>query len=347
MSGPLDQVRRTGATPLISIVVPVYNGEKDIERSLFALLSASAPGAEVIVVDDASSDNSASFATRAGVKLIRLSRNSGAAAARNMGASRAVGEILFFVDADVVVAPDAVKRVLETFRQQPDLAAVFGSYDSEPRAKSLASQYRNLLHHYIHQTGNQEAFTFWAGCGAIRKAAFDAVGGFDEAETWRCIEDIELGYRLRGAGYRILLDKNLQCTHLKRWTIGSMVRTDVRYRAIPWARLILRGSAAPNDLNIRSDQRASVILAGIAAVSVAVSFFLSPFLFLAVASLLAVAFINRRFYRFLARHRGLGFAAACFPLHLLYFFCSGAGFFYVWVGAVVGSRSRLGIARGR
>ena len=58
----------------------------------------------------------------------------------------------------------------------------------------MVSQYRNLLHHFVHQHGHAEASTFWAGCGAIRRAAFDAVGGFDAARFPRpSIEDIELG----------------------------------------------------------------------------------------------------------------------------------------------------------
>ena len=84
----------------------------------------------------------------------------------------------------------------------------------------MVSQYRNLLHHFVHQEGNPEASTFWAGCGAVRRAAFDAVAGYDEARFRRpSIEDIELGYRLRRAGYRIRLDRDLQCTHLKRWRL--------------------------------------------------------------------------------------------------------------------------------
>ena len=95
------------------------------------------------------------------------------------------------------------------------------------------SQYRNLLHHYVHQRGQIEASTFWGACGAIRRSVFEEVGGFDEERYPRCIEDIELGYRLRRAGHRIVLDKNLQGTHLKKWTLWSVIRTDVCCRAMP------------------------------------------------------------------------------------------------------------------
>jgi GT2 family glycosyltransferase len=213
----------------ISVIVPAYNSAKELSRCLESIQSQSFSPVEVLVIDDGSTDDTAAVAARMGVNLLRLPENSGSATARNRGAAEAGGEILFFVDADVVLAPEAMSRVAQCFAKHADLAALFGSYDAKPAAQNLASQYRNLLHHYVHQVGNAEAFTFWTACGAIRKPVFEALGGFDEAKTWRPIEDIELGYRLRKAGHRILLDKDLQCTHLKRWTIRSLIWTDVVY----------------------------------------------------------------------------------------------------------------------
>ena len=61
--------------------------------------------------------------------------------------------------------------MLGILREEPGIAAVFGSYDDEPGAPNLVSQYRNLLHHFVHQTGRTEASTFWTGCGAVRRDA--------------------------------------------------------------------------------------------------------------------------------------------------------------------------------
>jgi len=110
----------------ISIIVPVYNNAKDINECLSAIKAACFPGCEVIVVDDASTDDSSSVAAREGVRVLRLNKNSGVSAARNYGASQAQGDILFFVDADIVVAPGSVNRIAKTFKEHPDLAAVFG-----------------------------------------------------------------------------------------------------------------------------------------------------------------------------------------------------------------------------
>jgi len=316
----------------ISIIVPAYNNPSDLRECLSALLPSSRPDSEIIVVDDGSTDDMASVAAGTGLRLLRLPENSGSSVARNHGARAARGDILLFVDADVVVAPGAVARVARTFAEYPEVAAVFGSYDTRPRAQGVVSQYRNLLHHYVHQEGNPEASTFWAGCGAIRRTVFEAVGGFDERMPGTSIEDIELGYRLRQAGYRIFLDKDLRCTHLKRWTLRSVIRTDLAARAVPWARLILERRTAPRDLNLTGEQRVSLALVGLAGPLLLLALYRYEFFALAAAALLAVLVLNGRLYRFFYRQRGLRFAVACVPLHFVYFLCSGLGFLYVWVG---------------
>jgi len=220
--------------------------------------------------------------------------------------------------------------VLAAFDGSRDVAAVFGSYDACPRAPGLVSQYRNLLHHFVHQHGDVAASTFWAGCGAVRRDVFVALGGFDERRFPRpSIEDIELGYRLRAAGCRILLDKNLQGTHLKRWTLRSVVRTDVTCRAIPWARLNLDRRASFTDLNLKASQRASGALVALAFACLLLAAVHQGFAGGAGAAAFGVVLINRDFFGFLRRRHGLAFAAACVPLHLLYFFYSGLSYAFV------------------
>jgi GT2 family glycosyltransferase len=317
----------------LSIIVPVYNNSRDLKDCLSAIKAASLPNTEIIVVDDASTDDTFPTASGLGVRTLQLATNSGVAAARNFGARHARGEILFFVDADVVIPLGTVKRVIEAFEGNPALTAVFGSYDAQPRAKETVSQYRNLLHHFVHQNGKSEASTFWAGCGAIRRSAFERVGGFDERRYRHpSIEDIELGYRLRQAGYRIRLDKSLQVTHLKKWTLGSIIRTDIARRAVPWARLILAGGEAPDDLNLKLGQRLSGLLVILACLLALLGLFWFELVALSALALIGVIALNRDLYKFFWKQRGLLFAAACVPLHLLYYLYSTMGFLYVWIG---------------
>jgi GT2 family glycosyltransferase len=213
---------------------------------------------EIIVVDDCSADETALIASRYSVRLIKLTHNLGPSAARNRGAEIACGQVLFFLDSDVVLAPGTLARA-EAAISIPDTGAVIGSYDDDPAARSVVSRFKNLAHHYFHQRSRREASTFWSGCGLIRSDVFVAAGGFDEDR--RHFEDIELGYRMVAQGIRIVLDPGLQVKHLKQWTLRSLLATDILSRAIPWTLLSLEGHRLPGDLNFSADQRIAAMVA--------------------------------------------------------------------------------------
>ena len=325
----------------LSVVVPAHDRVDQLRECLAAIaaatrpLGAAASRAEVIVVDDASTEDVRAVAEAAGARVLRLPANAGPAAARNLGARHARGAVLLFVDSDVVVRADTLARVAGTFADHPDVAALFGSYDDAPRAADLISQYRNLLHHYVHQRGEREASTFWAGCGAIRRAVFEEAGGFDARRYPRpSIEDIELGDRLRAAGHRIVLDPDLLVAHLKRWTLRSMVTTDLVHRAVPWARLIRERRRAPRDLNLGWPHRVSAALTVVAGVGLLVAPLHPGGLVVSAIAVAGVAAVNRDFFALLRRRRGLAAAAACLPLHLLHYACGVAG------GVVAGLSAR-------
>ena len=225
-------------TARISVIVPACNSTLHLPRCLDALARSEYLQFEVIVVDDCSTDDTASIGERYGARCLRTPQRMGPAGARNLGAQAAGGEILLFVDADVVVPPGTLRLVAEDFVRDPELAAVFGSYDDQPAWQSFISQYKNLMHHYVHQTSSELATTFWAGCGAMRKAVFEEFRGFD-AETYftPSIEDIALGLKLTQSGRRIKLDKRIEVKHLKRWTVQNLLRADILYRAIPWTQV--------------------------------------------------------------------------------------------------------------
>jgi GT2 family glycosyltransferase len=311
----------------LSVIVPVYNGGSQLERCLDALLASDFCDYEIIVVDDDSTDGSAAACRARGIEVFKMSARSGPAAARNHGVERARGNVILFIDADVVVRRDTLARVSERLDKQSGVAAVFGSYDDTPDAPNFFSQYKNLVHHFIHQQASAHAVTFWAGCGGVRREAFEAVGGFDESNYLRpSIEDIELGYRLLPAGFEIVLDKDIQVKHLKRWTFGSLIRTDIFNRALPWSRLILERGGMINDLNLRVSERVCVMLVGAAITLLLLSYF-SIFLFAGTVGSLGLVFVlNLPLYRFFRRHRGTGFAMRSFIVHILYYLYSGIVF---------------------
>ncbi|MBM3784757.1 MAG: glycosyltransferase [Acidobacteria bacterium] len=249
------------SAPTVSVIVPVYNGGFGFERCLEALRALTEPPHEIIVVDDGSTDGSRSAAGKFGARVLATKGRSGPAVARNLGAKAASGDVLFFIDADVCVHPDSVERVRSGFVVPDPPDAIIGSYDDDPGDRDFLSQYKNLMHCYVHQSALEQASTFWSGCGAIRRATFLEFSGFDETYARPAIEDIELGYRLFQAGRTLRLDKDLRVKHLKRWTFWKLVKTDVFDRGIPWTELILRDRNMPNDLNLQISQRISVALA--------------------------------------------------------------------------------------
>ena len=245
--------------PTLSVIIPVHNGGVKFTKCLQSLAASESAPAEVIVVSDGDSDGSWRVAEQFGARVMRIPTPEGPARARNLGARTAKGDILFFFDADVAIPQDAVGRIAAAFQDAPDLAALFGSYDDEPFESNFLSQYKNLFHHYVHQAAKEEASTFWSGCGAIRREVFMAMGGFEEGYRQPAIEDIDLGYRLRKAGHRIRLLKELQVKHLKRWECLSLLKADILYRALPWTELILEEGRFIDDLNTTRSNRLSVI----------------------------------------------------------------------------------------
>ncbi|MGG6240599.1 glycosyltransferase [Nodosilinea sp. AN01ver1] len=312
----------------ISVIIPVYNGGESFRRCLDSLKQSSRQPDEVIVVADGDTDGSWEVAKEFGATVFRYDAPGGPARARNQGAKLAHGDILFFIDADVTVAQNTILGVEKAFQQDVNLAALIGSYDDQPGADNFLSQYKNLFHHYTHQVSSEKASTFWGACGAIRTDAFRAVGGFDERYRKPCVEDIELGYRLKRNGYTIRLCKHIQVKHLKCWQPVSLLRAEIFYRALPWTELILSQQQPMNDLNLDRTNQLSVVLSWLALICLVLGV-VNPFLWIvAIATMIALLVINQRVYRFFLHKRGVLFTLRVIPWHWFYFLYGGAAFAY-------------------
>ncbi len=259
----LDPSRQNLSQPRVSVVIPVFNGGADLEQCLQAVFASSYPVYECILVDDASTDGmTAVAAERHAVRVISFDRQGGPAVARNRGAEEASGDILFFTDADVVISPDALAVAVHAFHTYAELSAVFGSYDDQPGHAAFLSQYRNLFHHWVHQTSGNDASTFWTGCGAIYRHVFIEINGFNEDYERPSIEDIELGARLCKSGHLIRLEKTMLVKHMKHWRFWNMIKTDIFDRGVPWMKLVLHDRNVTGDLNLSRRSRIATLLAG-------------------------------------------------------------------------------------
>jgi len=312
----------TQSTPELSIVITAHRSGAMLDACLESASALIPAPHEVIVAVDGAID----LAETRGFKVIYRPEAPGVSATRNAGAAAVSGEMIVFVDSDVRLPADFVSRATQAWAENPDAAAIIGSYDGSPAAPGLVSRYRNLLHHYTHQHGAREAQTFWAGCGAIRRNVFLKSGGFDESYKVPSVEDIELGYRLRKAGHAIRLVPSWQVKHLKTWRLRDLVVTDIFRRAAPWTRLLRREERLDNDLNITHAARVSGLLVCVAMAALVAGFAWPPALLISAACLSVCTAINWRFYRFLSTCGGWFFSAACVPLHWLYFLGATAGF---------------------
>lgn len=351
--GPRHRVGRDdadrSASLSVCIVVPAYNAADTIGEMIRAANLALGEG-HVLVIDAGSTDETGTIAREQGAEVISLASRAGPSEARNLGVRQTSADIILFIDSDCVPQQDAVDRVRRAFLLEPGLVALSGSYDGSPPEPGFFSQYLNLRHHLTHQLASRENATFWAGCGAVRREAFLEAGGFDEERYPEAqIEDIELGLRLRKIG-ATRLEPDLQVTHLKPWSLWSVISTDIKSRAIPWATLILEQGEIPDDLNLRVRQRiaafvATLLLLGLPLAVAAAVHLLSTrhatptgtasgaglvligFAALAVASLI----VNLDLARGFARLRGIWFALGGWLFHQVHLAYSAITFGVCWL----------------
>ncbi|MCP5023141.1 MAG: glycosyltransferase [bacterium] len=321
----------------LSVIIPVLNGESLLRESLPPLLPTSAPR-EVIVIDDGSTDGSASLARQLGACVIPSGGHAlGPAAARNLGAQHASGDILLFVDADVVIDSSVPERILLKF-EDDSVGAIFGSYDATPRERNYASLYMNLRHHHGHREPSDNASTFWTGLGAVRREAFSAIGGFDTARfPLPSVEDVDLGQRLVASGSHIHRDPSLRGTHLKRWSWKGVIHTDIFRRAIPWSKMMLANPGKFTDLNVGKYEQLKALLAGVWFVTMGLALIgvVPPGIPIAGFALILLA--NRSLGLIFMKAAGVSFAVAGVAFHQIHFLYSGL--------AYMTCRMRYGLSR--
>jgi GT2 family glycosyltransferase len=325
--------------PYLSVVVPVHQGADLLASSLGALVRSELPRSrwELVVVDDASTDDTARIAARFADVVVRLpGKPHGTAYARNRGFEFTRGECVAFINADVCVRSDTLTRFALVLAREPQVSAVFGTFDPCPGAAGLVSQYRTLRLRYYHEENAGVAETFCASCGAVRSATFASVGMFDE---WRFprhgVEDFELGHRLRERGHRIVVRPDIRAAHLKCWTLRGMIVADLHDRAVPWIRLFDRRAVTRTR---RKDRLRAVKTINTALTWLALALALGalrtnrPWLLVA-AGVCSAAVLRNLLpqHRFFVRHSGHAFALAVVPLELLSYLVSGVAVVFGWL----------------
>jgi len=313
----------------ISIVIPAHNAESRIRQCLESIYLEQAMDYEVIVVDDCSTDNTLEIVGRFPCKVVALSKHSGASVARNEGTKHSTGEIILFLDSDVFLQKDALKYLMNSFEESPEVDAVQGVYTKRPAVDNLPSLARNYYkYHKIERLSEGYIFGLNSYCFAIKKEVFQNIGGFNpEAEG---TEDVELGCQLTKKGYKILLNKNIQVKHAKNYTFFSLLRADYR-KVLTKTKLLLRvhfekkmdmkkNSGVTFSLNRTKDmlpEILSVFLSGLVLTSfLCLLIFQKIFFFYLSSGLFAIfVLLNLDFLSLIKKDKGIVTSLGCFFIY--------------------------------
>jgi GT2 family glycosyltransferase len=312
------------STKALSVVVPVRDNAATLGRALTAIRESGLKreNYELIVVDDSSSDASAIIAARHADIVVRLTgAGCGPAYARNRGIEIARGDIVAFVNPDVVLSRDTLPRMLSTLATRVDIAAVAASRDETSGAQNFASQYWNLLLGFGEQRHPEIGAHFETGCGAVRRRVLIAAGMYDEWRFGReCLEGLELGQRLQRAGYRLLLMRDLRVVYLKRWSVAKICR-EVWQRSALLTRSFGYQSTSvsvPGEVVITLSRSLTPAVAVMGSASLAAAFVPPSFGLIRDACVLVLILLgNLPVHRFYTRQKGLAFAIASAPLHVI------------------------------
>ncbi len=306
----------------VSVIIPAHNASSTLAYCLEALTQLTSPPHEILVVCDGCTDRTEEVARLHGARVIEYPLRRGASYARNVGAAAAQGGVFFFIDADCVANPTVLSLGLEAICGGEQL--IFGSYTRETRASGFLTKFKNLQHHFTHQQGADYQTTFWSGCGAVTREAFEAIGGFD-VNLLSC-EDIEFGSAASRLGYRVRLVRAMQVEHLKEYSLTGLVRSDLFQRAIPWTRLIYSGRTGMGALNTNRRGRISVAATGVMLLALIASLFWTPAIAAAALALLAVLAANWELITLTAQELGWLQGAASAGVLLVHYFVCGVGY---------------------
>ncbi len=297
-------------SPRLSVVIPTHNGEATLAACLESLQASSLLPAEVIVVDDASTDGTAEIARRFGCRIVGLDKNLGAARAKNCGAAIATGDILFFTDDDVSVSRDALAHLIENF-DNPQVVGVVGLLDRKVPFDGFASHFKNLWMRFTYAKVPRERIgLFYTSVAAMRREVFLQLGGFDENYRGASIaEDTEFGQRAWAAGHRIVLDPRAVVTHCKEYTPREVLATDfLRARALMLLRLRKWGQRFYTSVPLFYQLAVPTIFAALGALLGGAVIGNRLFVILGAALLIAFYVLFSTWLVYLMRERGAGFA---------------------------------------
>ena len=345
-----------GMKPYLSIVIPAYNASETLERLLASLSKSTFKNFEVIVGDDASNQqltvnrlqNNRKKTYR--LRVVRLTRNRGPAAARNAASKKAKGEVLVFLDSDVTVYSDTLAKIAVKFKKDHDLTAITGVWDKHQKTKAFFPQFK-ALRDWSYWTNERDRdgyyYLFSTRIAAIRREVFLRLGGFNEA--FRQMEDVEFTYRI-AKRYAIIFAPDVRVHH--EFEGFSAIAQKYFWRSYYWTKLYKERK--------KFDPVATTVWESMAGVSGAgavgtlmlgfVVFFFIPSGMVKLVSLAAFAllllihiFLLRKFLRFVYTEKGFGFMMKALGVGLVLYCIILGGALYYSIRTPTRPRAQAGV----
>lgn len=195
----------------LSIIIPAYNAQKTIVPLLDSIRNSNKidlQELEVVIVDDKSTDDTVGEISNFqfpisnkffNFQIIKLRKNQGPAAARNIGVKYAKGKVVLFLDSDVILYKNTLFEILRSFRDDPDLYALTGVWDKKQKSKKFFPKFKALRDwsYWINERDPKNYYyLFSTRVAAIKRDLFLRLKGFDTTYKHALVEDIELTYRI-------------------------------------------------------------------------------------------------------------------------------------------------------
>ena len=297
----------------VSVVIPNHNYGRTLERCLSSVYAQSHRPHEVIVADDASTDDSVAIAERCGARVVRMAYNKGVSAARNAGAAVATGEILFFLDSDEALAPGSIANAVAILDANPEYGCVHGVIAPEPLIDDGPVEWYKTLHAYWWRArGAGEVQTAFFAQAAIRRSVFDAAGPFNE--ELRDSEDLDYSERLAPIT-KILLTERIAAQHDEVSRLGPLLAEQFRRSQLLARTVIGSRRAGRASLTANRPQGIVAVAGALATLPLAI---VHPILAAAPLGLLvAFAFSDIDLLHFVVRRKGWRFLPFFLGVHLL------------------------------
>lgn len=298
---------------MISIIIPTYNAERYMPGLLDSIFRNKVDDMEVIIVDDCSTDHTVRISESYPVSVIQLEMNAGPARARNRGAREARGDIILFLDSDVIVMDGTIMEVENYFENNRSAKCVIGICATEPLNKGFVPTYMAMFE-YVHLIDSKydRVSVFAPRCGAIKKDFFFQIGGYDENYKGADVEDFELARRINRVDC-IILNPNMMVKH--QFANFRQALKIYFKRTVMWVYLFFREKQLDNAGPTSPSNGIAAICAFLSFLALLCSPLINSSIYIFLFFIIIYLFSNIKWWNFMLKQAGLMFALRALALN--------------------------------